>query len=244
MAFTIKTAENNNNHPEIRREKRHKRTHTRQLKKQGGNAMIYVLIALALFGGLTITLSNQNTQADGQNISDEQATFYAAELITYAASARQAVELLLASGSEIDDLDFINPTDAAFNTGSHADKIFHPLGGGLSYTPTLNPNIQNDASTAWVTNNNINVDWTPSTSNDGILTAYLIARPVCEALNRKITGSDVIPVTLSPHSDYFLPTSTKNLTIAECPGCEGYSSLCIANNTNDNYSFYDIIAAQ
>ena len=87
----------------------------RMTNNQSGNAMIYVLIALALFGFLTLTLSRSNNQADGQDIDDEQAELYALELMEYAASAQAVVDQMLFSGSEIDDLDFVIPSDPAFN---------------------------------------------------------------------------------------------------------------------------------
>jgi len=51
--------------------------------REDGNAMIYVLLAIALFGILTATLSGQNNDADGQDIDDEQIEFYASELLEY-----------------------------------------------------------------------------------------------------------------------------------------------------------------
>lgn len=209
-----------------------------------GNAMVYVLIALALFGFLTITLSSQNDQADGQNLDDEQAEIYANELISYAAAAQQSIDMMLATGSEINNLNFVIPSDAAFNTAPHYNKVFHPQGGGLSYQNKFNSDIQNDATSQWGINNSTNVGWTPSTANDVIITAYFIRRDVCEVLNEKIIGSSTIPITSSPHDDYFLSTGTINLDATECAACEGYPSLCVENDTNDNYSFYNIIAAQ
>ena len=75
-------------------------------RKEHGNAMIYVLIAIVLFGVLTVAMSRQNNQADGQDLSDEQVELYANELLQYVASAQQAVDMMLASGSEVNDLIF------------------------------------------------------------------------------------------------------------------------------------------
>jgi len=232
MPDTIKTAENNIISP----------------SEQRGNAMIYVLIALAMFGFLTMTLSRSNNQVDGQDIDDERAELYALELMEYSASAQAVVEMMLSSGSEIDDLDFVNPTSAAFNTPPHYHKIYHPQGGGLTYQPTFNEDIHNDVTSVWAINENISVEWTPNngvtSNNDAILTAYFLTRQICEIINDKLTGSAAIPVTTNPHADYFLDTGTTDLDIAECAACDGYPTLCVENDTNDNYSFYSIIAAQ
>lgn len=213
--------------------------------KQAGNAMVYVLIALALFGFLTITLSSQNDQADGQNLDDEQAALYANELMSYAASAQNAVDMMIATGSEIDDLDFVLPSDAAFNTPPHYNKVFHPLGGGLNYEEKFNEDAQNHATDSqWAINTGINIVWTPTTANDVTISAYFVKQQVCEEINKTILGNTTIPVTASPHAEYFLSTGTTNFDMTECAACEGYPSLCVENDTNDNYSFYSIIAAQ
>lgn len=220
--------------------------------RQCGNAMIYVLIALALFGFLTMTLSRSNDQADGQDIDDEQATLYALELMEYVASVQHAADMMLISGSNLDDLDFVIPSDAAFNTTPPPNyhKLFHAQGGGVNYQNTFSEAIQNDAASAWHVNTNIDIEWTPEDSltnlpiDDVILTAYFVTRQICEIINEKITGSTTIPVTASPHIDYFPNTGNTNIDTTECAGCEGHASLCVENDTNDNYSFYSIIAAQ
>lgn len=211
---------------------------------QDGNAMVYVLIALALFGFLTITLSSQNDQADGQNLDDEQAELYATELMFYVANAQNAVDMMLSTGSEISDLDFVIPSDAAFDTPPHYHKVFHPQGGGLNYQEKFTQTIQNGGASQWGINNNINVEWTATAANDVILSAYFITRPICEIINKKITGSTTIPVTANPHADYFLSTGTTDFDSTECAACDGSAALCVENDTNDNYTFYNIIAAQ
>lgn len=216
---------------------------------QRGNAMIYVLIALALFGFLTLTLSRQNDQADGENINDEMAEFYANELINYTAAAQNAIDMMLASGSEINDLDFVLPSDAAFNTGSNIHKLFHPQGGGLNYQEKFNSDIIETSSgspAGWYFIKN-NVAWTPSVSNDVILSAFSIKKNICEMLNKKITGSTDIPIHTnaggtSPQGHFVNGTDVFDAT--SCPECSGYPTLCIANTLQTRWIFYSIIAAQ
>jgi hypothetical protein len=212
--------------------------------KARGNAMIYVLIALALFGFLTITISSQNDQADGQDIDAEHAELYANELLSYVASAQQVVDMMLSTGSEISDLDFTNPSSVGFDTPPHHHKVFHPTGGGLNYQEKFSPDIQNDATSIWSINNSINVQWTQSAANDVIISAYFIKQSICESINKKITGLSTIPATANPHAEYFLSAGTTDLDLTECADCDGKPTLCVNNDTNDNYTFYSIIAAQ
>lgn len=211
--------------------------------KQRGNAMVYVLIALALFGFLTITLSSQNDQADGQDLDDEQAVLYANELISYVASAQQAVDMMLATGSEIDDLDFVIPSDAAFDTPPHYNKVFHPQGGGLNYQKSFNSNIATAPNAGWFIQNLINVEWTTTTANDILLSALRINKTVCDSLNKKI-GITTAPITLKGLNGYFQSNGLNNeLNATECPDCDGRSTICI-ESSGGIYGLYSIIAAQ
>ena len=210
---------------------------------QQGNVMVYVLIALALIGFLTLTLSRQNDQADSQGVDDEQLSLYVQDIMTYVASAQGAVDMMLAGSSEVTDLDPIIPIDANFDTGTPIHKIFHPLGGGLVYQESYPTAIQDGTDAGWKISTGINVQWTETGSDDVLLTAYFISRSVCEEINRLITGSTTIPATANPHTDYFIDQTT-NLTLTECADCDGYPSLCVENDTGDGYSFYNVIAAQ
>jgi len=205
--------------------------------------MIYVLIALALFGALTLTLSSQNEQADGQDISDEQAEFYATELIEYAASVKNVIDQMIAIGTDIDELDFINPTNAAFNTPPHIHKVYHPQGGGLNYVEDFPSDLQISGTSAWYRISSTNVEWTPTTESDVVLSAIRIPENVCRKINVKILGTSNIPALddfLSP----YLTTGVTDFNIINCPECEGYPSLCVVSNPVGNYGFYNIIAAQ
>ena len=210
-----------------------------------GNAMIYVLIAIALFGVLTATLSSQNNQADNQDIDDEMVEFYANELIEYAAAAKNVVDQMLMTGSTIDSLDFVNPASAAFDTPPHINKVFHPQGGGLNYKKTFSTNIENNLglTPGWFFQQNANVEWTESTANDVIISALRIKSSVCKEINKRITGSTTIP-QLGTGMNAIFEDGTADLSIANCAGCEGYQTLCVLNSAGDNWGFYSIIAAR
>jgi|GEM_PF-432750 len=216
---------------------------------QRGNAMVYVLIALALFGFLTATLSRSNNQADEQDIDNEQAELYALELMEYAASAQAVVDQMLFSGSEIDDLDFVMPSDAAFNTPPHHHKVYHPQGGGLSYKGELPDAIQASATSSyWRAINITNVEWTPSIENDVMISAMRMNPEICEIINLKITGSKVVPALTVPAVSRFfqiLPSvSNSDFNISDCPDCEGHTNLCVTASGGSGHTYYSIIAAQ
>ncbi len=214
---------------------------------QRGNAMVYVLIALALFGFLTATLSRSNNQADEQDIDNEQAEFYALELMEYAASAQAVVDQMLFSGSEIDDLDFVIPSDAAFNTPPHHHKVYHPQGGGLSYKFEFPEELQVTGSSGWFHSKLSNIEWTPTTALDVSINALRIPKKICEIINKKITGNTTVPIMTATALSRFFSETPPNVEFntSDCPNCVGYTNLCVqTSGTNAFLGFYNIIAAQ
>ena len=172
------------------------------------------------------------------------ATLYANELIEYVSNAQQAVDMMLSTGSETDELLLLNPSSAGFNTAPHIHKLFHPQGGGLNYQTSFNDKIQNGAGSAWIFKNDTNVEWTDSTANDVILSAYFIRREVCQEINRIITGNTTIPVTANAHSNYFTSGGGTDFDATECAACDGFHTLCVENDSNDNYTYYTVISGQ
>ena len=157
------------------------------------------------------------------------------------------------SGTPVASLDFILPSDPAFNTGVNINKVYHPAGGGLNLK-AADPNmfdVRTNPTQGWYIGRFSNTTWTPTTANDVMLAAYGIKKPVCEAINRKIKGSSTIPAFTSTEirqalipSTYHTGGGNVSLTTVRCPGCDGYPSLCISNNTGGTLVFYSIISAQ
>ena len=209
-----------------------------------GNAMIYVLVAIALFGILTATLSSQNNQSDGQDIDDEMVALYANEILEYSAAAKQVVDQMIMTGSTIDDLDFVNPTSAAFDTPPHIHKVFHPQGGGLNY---IERHGDLNIAATWEAAKTRNVEWTNSGASDVLLTLYRVNSEICRVINEKITGDTVIPA-LSGNvlTQYFddAHSTPLDLNTTECPDCEGYPTLCVARSDLQYNAYYTILAAR
>jgi len=211
-----------------------------------GNALIYVLIAIALFAGLGFILSRQARNAGTTELDDAQKELYAMQLISYSAQAKSVIDQMLISGSDIDDLDFTQPNQSGFNTAPYAHKVYHPQGGGLSHATipeSIKAQIASSPVAGWYLGRFNNVEWTKSTQSDVILTAYQITGSVCETINQKITGSSDIPALSGNMNQYIVDTATNSdLTVSACSGCEGYTTLCVSNSAVSAYSFYTIVA--
>lgn len=218
-------------------------------KNERGNALVYVLIAIALFAALSYTLARNTDTNEAGTLSEDRAELYATQLISYAAQAKSVVDQMLFQGAQIDDLVFTLPSEAGFNNAPTMYKVYHPDGGGL-IPATIPDQALNEISTTppsgWYMGRFSNVEWTPTTDQDIILTAYQIEKSVCERINFTVTGNTDIPkISSGAMSDYLVPDSfDTDFMEADCPDCSDHSSLCISNSAASAFAFYSIIAAQ
>ncbi len=225
-------------------------------QNEKGNALIYVLIAIALFAALSMTLGRQTDTSEAGSLSDEKAEIYATQLVNYAGQAKSAVDQLIFTGTKIEDIDFTLPAEGSFGNPPAGNKIYHPAGGGLS-PGILNPEAVSQTDTnppaGWYMGRFNNVEWTKTTATDVILVAYQINKKICEKINEKITNSTAIPeladrisatmINASLHSygnvDFTTKTGTVNVI---CPECDNKASLCVQSHHEEIYGFYTILA--
>jgi hypothetical protein len=220
---------------------------TRSASLENGNVLVYILIAVVLFGALSFAISRQTNTAGTAELDAAKLEFFASDIIGYSGAAKSVIDQMMITGSTIDDYDFSKPGDSAFNIHPHEHKVFHPQGGGLDIKGLPEDITVNKEAEApgWYMTSSINVEWSDSTSTDVILSAYQISKPLCELLNKKITGSTAIPALPGQMKDYFINTGSNNdLSVASCPDCEGYSALCVSNSNNDSFSFYSVLWAR
>jgi len=222
---------------------------------QSGNAMIYILVAIALFGFLTLTLSRQGEQSDDQNLDDELLEFQVTQVMNYANSANSVIDQMLMSGSSAGDLSFVLPDSANYDVTPHIHKVYHPSGGGFEVKQAdskIFTGTDNDPDPGWYMGSFNNVEWTPSSANDVIITAHQISQEVCEAINEKI-GAPVSPVPALGAglllADYLIDAyhhsgTNANLTTTECADCDEWPMLCVSNDAGDMWSYYMIIEAR
>lgn len=220
---------------------------------QSGNIMVYILLAIALFGALTLVLSRQNAQSDGQDLSDEQLAFQVNELLQYSAAARTAVDTILLAGSTIDDIVFTKPNEAGYENTNTIHNIYHPSGGGL-IPAAANPSIFTGSpmpapEAGWYIGRFNQVEGTPSTQEDIIATAFGLSESVCKALNKELIGDETIPSLGVDIRPYLLDTAlhgagNADLTEIACADCYDRPALCVRNGANHTWAFYSVIGVQ
>ena len=103
---------------------------------EGGNALIFILIAIALLGLLTVSLSKSSSDSNDTG-SFEQNQIAASEILTYAKSIENAVQSLLARGCSENEISFENGVVAGYtNPNSPTDNschVFDVAGAGMTY---------------------------------------------------------------------------------------------------------------
>lgn len=224
-----------------------------------GNALIYVLIAVALFAALNFVLSDQTDSEEMAFLNGDKAEIVASQIITYASQAKSAVDQMLFTGGQIDNLSFDTPlTDAtAFNTSPHFNKVYHPSGGGLNIGNLPENSFDgalSDPNHGWYMGRFNNIEWTTSTDEDVILVAFGLTEQICGILNDKITGSTAIPQITDSIKEVMIDddlySSGTNTALTTAPGspicgdCHERASLCVEDTAGDIFAFYTVIADQ
>lgn len=212
--------------------------------------MVYILLALALLAGLTMVLS-RGASTGGDDLDAEKAELLTTKTVAYAGSAKNVVDQMMMSGTNVASLDFSYPGTASFDAGVHIHKVFHPAGGGLTLPGSDSEMFTQTAPLAgWFMGRFNNIAWTPTSANDVVLTALNVTEAVCANINKKITDSTAIPTIVGGPGDiasFFVDFDTSgvantDLTNVECGDCEGYPSLCVQQN--GEFAYYNIISAQ
>lgn len=110
------------------------------MNKQYGNALLLILIAVALFAALSYAITSSSR--GGDNIDKEQANLIASQLLQQGASYRNAAQrMMLINGCGESEIGFENtdyPRQPTANPRMPDDScnMFHADGGGLTpYTP-------------------------------------------------------------------------------------------------------------
>jgi hypothetical protein len=222
--------------------------HRTQLSlKQNGNALFYVLLGVVLLAALSYTITRQNVSGGAaQQLSDQQAEIYAAQLINHANAVKAAIDQMLATGSTIDDIDFVLPGEAGYDTAPHIHKVFHPSGGGIGLMTAKEDYFNGQGiNRGWNYKNQGNYEASETTANDIIYTFVDINDRICEKINNIITGSTSIPIFATGLTTGFIQDqgSSYGVRASDCPECMNYVSLCV-QNVSGTKAFYTIVAAR
>jgi hypothetical protein len=107
------------------------------LHNESGNAMFYILIAIALLAALSFAVT-QGNRASVNNMQRDRARLMATEVIEHSDAIAKGVQTLRLRGLPLETLSFeSNESYSAPNANScgTACELYHPDGGGLINSP-------------------------------------------------------------------------------------------------------------
>lgn len=220
-----------------------------------GNAFVYILIAVVLFGGLTYALTSADQGNDVTELDDGRAAIAANQIFAYSAAAKNAIAALDQMGTGTDQINFIIPSNGAFNTGSNQNKLFHPEGGGLSYkalpVDALDPTYSDTTPAGLYVGRFNNFEWTPTSAFDVVFSAWGLTKKACVSLNEKVNGTPTLPTLTKVQMRGMLVdtiyggTANTAATVAACGACDGRPAGCIQSSTTPYiYTFYSILVSR
>ena len=183
---------------------------------QSGNAVVWALIAIALFAALTAALmsSSRNSTAI---MSNEEARSYAKQIIAYGNDYKTAVQRLKFRGCGETKITFETPDspDDYTNTNAPTSKkchIFDSNGGNLIYEPLPDAWLDGQGTGSFygypaflmscangvgTDPGNCNTAADAADSGDLVLFVPWISASICEKINAQLYGDSTIPVDLS-----------------------------------------------
>lgn len=102
-------------------------------RAESGNVLFLILIAVALFAALSYAVT-QSSRSGGGDASSETNLISSAEITQYPASVRTAIiRMAVSNGADVTALEF-NPPSAFGSLSDPSVGVFHPDGGGATYT--------------------------------------------------------------------------------------------------------------
>ncbi len=224
---------------------------------QSGNAMIYVLIVVALFGALTFVLSRQTDTDESNTLAPDRVAVLTGQIINYPFTVKQVLDMMESTGSDADELVFTLPTDAGFNDpvlANNVHKVYHQAGGGLNPTQ-IPPEAVGEGTglpaAGWYLGRFNNFEWSNDPAkNEVVLAAYNIRQEICAAINQKLLNDPTIPATSNPRQ-YFVEGvhwgggTNATLEIADCPECEDHLQMCVSDGGSPaTYVYYSLMINQ
>ena len=133
-------------------------------KAESGNAMIYVLIVVALFAALSFVMARNSGSGEQGTLDTQRINVYASQIVQMSNQVKQGVDQVLYSGSAISNLNFCLPGEVCFTSAPLFNNVFHPEGGGM-IRPVLQAEtihaVDNDPDPGWYVGRFNDVKWTP-----------------------------------------------------------------------------------
>lgn len=228
-----------------------------EMKKQDGNVLFLILIAVALFAALSYAVTS-SSRSSGGNASGETNLISSAQITQYPAAINTAILRMIISGTSVEDIRFNRPPEFD-ELDSTEYGVFHPSGGAATYITAPKDSMEDGQAGDWVFNANLEVPDIELSGVDGNdVIAFLIGlkRSICSKINEEHGLGTTIPVLSADRSpdysermfddgvaDYVFPVGTDVIDIDDGTGSfDGKPFGCFQNGGADgDYVYYHVI---
>jgi len=225
----------------------------RQADSQSGNALFFILIAIALLVGLTFVMTRSASDTN-QTGNVEQARIKMSQVVRYAKGLETGVQQLIIRGCSENEISFENDVDPNYtNPNSPADRschVFDAAGAGLAWQEFGEDLAGANSSIGFINSiyiNGIENNTTPA-GNDLIIVVNL-GQSVCEQINKDL-GLSVTPADIQMNTDvwddYYIGTFATNEAIGlpgRAPALQGQTNGCVLDD-GGHYIFYNVLLAR
>lgn len=166
---------------------------------------MWILVMVALLGMLAYAMSD-GTQTGVRNMTEQQVSMAASEILDYAGTLKRVIRELQINGCEDTEISFANAVMAGYSNpnapNDNSCHVFHPRGGGLRYIAPEETWLDNSFAEAHPGNYGT-LRFTTSPQIDGVgtneaelrLSINFLRVDLCKALNDKagITNPSNMP---------------------------------------------------
>ena len=224
-----------------------------------GSVLVIILVAVALFAALSFVVSNM--MRGNANIGRERSGIYASEILTYARSLKEAVQMMrISNGCEDEDISFENNIVSGYEHSPVATdncKIFNANGGGLSY---IRPNIEANGGLDWIftgDNDGYDIGTQCNFASCADLIAVLpeVSLEICTEINKRLNISAANNYMTQEDDNFsvvkFQDSYSYNARLEDSAGfasLDGEYSGCFEGNGSpqsaDTYYFYQVLLAR
>jgi hypothetical protein len=171
------------------------REFSNQHKNQGGNALFLILIAVVLFAALTYAITQSN-RGSGNSSAREGNSVAASSVTQFPAAIRTGITRILMRGFAVTELRYARPADATTEYATFTQQqVFHPDGGGVTWTDPDQQAVTAVADGQWHINSNTGTTAAGigGAGADTIMFLTNVKGGVCEAIMRQLYNVTAIP---------------------------------------------------
>ncbi len=222
------------------------------MKSQSGNALWFILIAVALLGALTMVLSKGTSNVD-QSANVEQARIKASQIMRYAKSVEIALQQLQQTkGCSENEISFENTTDTNYSNGnSPSDEschMFQPEGAGLTWTSFGQTPLTGITTDTGFTGDIMirGLEGDTSGSGNELIFFAKVSESLCTQINKELSISGATMVSgITTWAMPFTGAFSGGIIIPDDGGAAfaGKSAGCLTDDNGD-FVFYNVILAR